>query len=241
MTTAQALPALRVVWRHEWQHVAAHKAPPVYVVQSHASYRCPCGSDYCTSPYERCPNGKYGTFNVTRKTHLVSLSPDAAKQCARDALRAMLADEHVSYPRAGLEEGGRLPDWLAENYCCAVGEALLRLVRAAWHRAHGPALRVLRHGVQNAAGRRMQGAAAPLRAHARTQRFTAWDHARLSRSRTRCTACELHPVASHMSRTALLASIDVQAAFAHASTASVSVLMCVCAYVLQYGTARAPW
>ena len=115
MTTAEALLALRVVWRHVWQHVAAQETPPVYVVQSHTTHSCPCGSTACTSPFEECPNGTYyGAFTITRKTHLVSLSLDAAKQCARDALRAMLEDDNVNFRLVDLEEGERLPVWLSD-------------------------------------------------------------------------------------------------------------------------------
>ena len=116
-TTAMVLPALRVVWRHVWRHVAAQDTPPVYAVQSHAGYRCPCGqTEVCFSPHGPCPNGKYGSFTVTRKTHLVSLSLAGAQQCARDALLEMLGDEYEeafeTFSLTGLHEGEHVPAWL---------------------------------------------------------------------------------------------------------------------------------
>ena len=117
-TTAMVLPVLRVVWRHVWRHEAAQDTPPVYLVQSHAGYPCPCGqTEVCSSPHGPCPNGKHGAFTVTRKTRLVSLSLVGAQQCARNALLEMLGDEfeevfETSIILTGIDEGERMPAWL---------------------------------------------------------------------------------------------------------------------------------
>ena len=99
ITTAELLAVLRVVWPRVWELEASQDTPPLYIVQTYASYPCQCGSPIgiCLSPHDACPNKSYGAFIVAQKTHLVTTDSDAAEQCARSALVELLQSECPHY------------------------------------------------------------------------------------------------------------------------------------------------
>ena len=114
ITTAKLLAVLRVVWPRVWELEASQDMPPLYIVQTYASYPCQCGSPIgiCLSPHDACPNKSYGPFIVAQKTPLVTTDSDAAKQCARSALVELLQSECPNYRPTLVEEGTALPSWL---------------------------------------------------------------------------------------------------------------------------------
>ena len=115
ITTEKLLAVLRLVWPRVWELEASQDTPPLYIVQTHASYPCQCGLPIgvCCSPHDFCPNKSYGAFVVARKTHLVTLDPDAAEQCARTALVDLLQTEYPDFHPTDVEEGTELPCWLS--------------------------------------------------------------------------------------------------------------------------------